>query len=307
MITYEEQKQILKEIEKRPDVRKWNVAAKVCQVLGWILLVFWIGIIFWIIGDRLEKKCKNLTNQLLARETARREGAMNNFENLTEERVAVKTDDGQGKVERLISLSNKNNKLTLLTMGIIVLVWGLLFFLPIGKVFGIEGISIFGLLKEKSNLGDESLLYALKKENWYITPSAIFFWVMGILFVLFFSYCLIMYFVGIDEKAIRENRGEIRGALTIQEIRAGTVGTAFYPLVVPFLGFGTILLYPTALLIAMQEVVTVHIVSCVVLGVLFLLDCVFAVLSTVLWLANKNEYQLLIGISATYKRNKRFK
>ncbi len=319
MVTYEEQGQILKEIKKLPEVKKLNVASKVCEILGYCLLIVGLGIPLWIIGGILGKKCKERINELLAMETARRQRTEQVFSEETEEKILVEetniereitieNDDGQGKVERLVSLTNRQSKLGLLMFGSVVLTWLLLFFLPFGKLLGIKGVSIFNLLREKSSLGEASLLYALKQEAWYIPAAALFFWVMGIFFVLFFAYMLIRYLLGIDEKAIRENEGEIRGALTVQEIRAGNLTTnVLSTIVLAPLCFGAILLYPIALLLSMQGAATVHIVSCVVVGALFLTYLTSSVLSAVLLCVNKEEHQLLLGINATYKRNKRNK
>ena len=142
MITYEQQKKILRKIKQQPDVKKLNRKAIILQTFGWIFLELWfLGVILLLIGVSFAKKRDERINQILPIELAKEENAG--------EKSRIFEEEKQGeRVERFISLSKKRDTINCLLFSIITLTCVLVFFLPVGKILGLESVSAFGTLKE---------------------------------------------------------------------------------------------------------------------------------------------------------------
>ncbi|MBQ7924326.1 MAG: hypothetical protein IJ329_03365 [Clostridia bacterium] len=337
MITYEEQKKLLQEIKQRPDVKKLHTAAKICQTIGTISFIVGIGFVLWIVGDILAKKSEERINQILAIETAEREKAKETPEisetpteeaaanaeeyvekSVTEKQQSVEGNDGlfssakedekdeeQARVERLVSLSKKNNVMGVLVNGIFFFSCILLFFMPIGKVLGIANISVFDLVKDRIQNGTASLLYSL--DVWWVDFFCIMFCVIGIVCGIASIVTLIAALVGSGEKAIRETKGQIIGELTIQELRSSNVTTgSLTMLIFMLIAWAIILFFPIAFLVEMKGLVSVNIFTAVIIGLLFVVDYIVVIANSVFNLTNKKDMQLISGIGFSYNRYKRY-
>lgn len=295
MTTYEEQKELLREIKKYPDVKKLYTAAKIFQILGYIFLIFAVGVVFWIVGDALERKCEKRINQLLVVETAKRENLF----------IWKQEEEEQIRVERLVRICKTNNIMEAFQTGFLAVACILLLFMPIGKVWDIENVSIFNLIKDYFQNGQDSLLSLLSLRSWQIFFLIIL--CMGsIMFIIMSIVKLIEALVGDGEKAIRESRGEILGALRLREIRAGSIVQLVLVVFIcmPIL-IAVLLVFPILLCVELQEIMSINVFMAVLVCLLLLMAYIIAIADCIFRLKNQKDEKQVIGIKAVYERRKK--
>lgn len=295
MTTYEAQKELLREIKKHPDVKKLYTAARFFQVLGYIFLILAVGVVFWVIGDALERKCEKRINQLLAVETEKRENLFL-WEQEGEEQI---------RVERLVRICKTNNIMEAFQTVFFAVACILLFFMPIGKVWDIESVSIFNLIKDYFQNGQDSLLSFLSLRSWQVL-FLVLLCVESIIIIVMSIIKLINALVGDGEKAIRESRGEILGALRLREIRAGNIVQYVLVTVIcmPII-IAVLLTFPMLLCVELQEIMSVNVFMAVVVCLLLLMAYIIAIADCVFRLKNIKDERQIIGIKATYERRKK--
>ena len=327
MITYEEQKKMIAEIKKRPDVKRLKRLGMIYAALGVLTLItFLFAIVFLMLSDRTFRKRERLINQILFMESVKsdREPAENTnpfeleekpkedglFNVKTHEAVTEdKADDRKERVERLVRVSKTFQLLQNIWGALLVAICLIAMFSPLGNLLGIDGfgVSMYDLTIDRIQDGKESLLYAVEQENVYILSAVFLCCTFSAVMVVGAIIYVIVSYIHKDkgEKMIRDCNGILSAPLTRTEIKNTSIGSLIRSiLLIGAIFLVCITLAPALVIQELSDVMTVNKQGVFIFGAAVLGLVIVSIVQIAYLCANKKDWELCVAIAIAARKKK---